>query len=244
MSLSTIVAAIVTQLQTLTLQNKIQMKEAIDYIYKLNKFVTSLQNMQLDDREYAYLKAILLFCEDNLTNSDLPMNLNQGESKLKSTNVNKLVSSLQSRVVLEFNSYILDNSISEQDGKQRFAKLLLRLMNLKSLSNFITEQLFFSGLIGEVQIDSVLPFILNQMDRMDSTELNMSEFNISSSSSSTRVDKGNSNSLCNEKDTLSPLNNSPLNQSLNSNGENLATTSIHNASSSSVQLAIKKSSSV
>ena len=232
MSLSTIVTAIVTQLQTLTMQNKIPMKEAIDYIYKLNKFVNSLQSMQLDDREYAYLKAILLFCEDNLSNSELPIANQSGESK--ANNVNKLVSGIQSRLVAELSAYIMDSSMSEADGRARFAKLLLRLMNLKGLSKSITEQLFFSSLIGEVQIDSVIPYILE----MDSNELNMSEFNVSSSSS--RLEKGSCSPAANDKETSNPSS-SPLNQSNNSNSENVATTStpVHNASSS-VQLTVKK----
>ena len=234
MSLSTIVTAIVTQLQTLTMQNKIPMKDAIDYIYKLNKFVNSLQSMQLDDREYAYLKAILLFSEDNLSNSELPITNQPGESK--ANNVNKLVSGIQSRVVAELSAYIMDSSMSEADGRARFAKLLLRLMNLKGLSKSITEQLFFSSLIGEVQIDSVIPYIIE----MDSNELNMSEFNVTSSSS--RLEKqGSCSPAGNDKETASNPGSSPLNQSNNSNSENVATTStpVHNASSS-VQLAVKK----
>lgn len=233
MSLSTIVTAIVTQLQTLTMQNKIPMKDAIDYIYKLNKFVNSLQSMQLDDREYAYLKAILLFCEDNLSTSDLPVTNQPGESK--PNNVNKLVSGIQSRVVAELNAYIMDSAMSEEEGRARFAKLLLRLMNLKGLSKSITEQLFFSSLIGEVAIDSVIPYILE----MDSNELNMSEFNVSSSSC--RLEKDSCSPPANDKETASNPGSSPLNQSNNSNSENVATTStpVHNASSS-VQLTVKK----
>lgn len=206
------------------------MKEAIDYIYKLNKFVNSLQSMQLDDREYAYLKAILLFCEDNLSNSDLPT-MNQSDSK---ENVNKIVSTVQARVVSELNSYILDNFVVEQDGKQRFAKLLLRLMNLKSLSKFITEQLFFSGLIGEVQIDSVIPHIL----KIENNELSMNERS-SSRNEIRNVAADKTNSPANEGN--SSTGNSPLNQSTNSN-ENIATqsSSVHSASSS-VQLTVKKS---
>lgn len=227
MSLSTIVTAIVTQLQTLTLQNKIQMKEAIDYIYKLNKFVTSLQSMQLDDREYAYLKAILLFCEDNLSSSDLQINLNQGESKLSNTNVNKQVSTVQSRLVSELNSYISDNFMAE-DGIQRFAGLLLRLINLKSLSKFITEQLFFSGLIGEVQIDNVIPYIL----KMENNNLNMSEFNVSSSSSRLVINEKSSSPVNETVKEVSNADNSPINQlnTSQNSGENIATTSsVHSA---------------
>ena len=222
MSLSTIVTAIVTQLQTLTLQNKIPMKDAIDYIYKLNKFVNSLQSMQLDDREYAYLKAILLFSEDNLSNSELPITNQQGESK--ANNVNKLVSGIQSRVVSELNAYIMDRAMNEQEGCERFGKLLLRLMNLKSLSKSITEQLFFSSLIGEVQIDNVIAYKLE----MDSHKPNMGEFG-------SRAERNTGSPAANDKETCSNAGSSPLNQSNNSNSENVATTSTPtNSASSSV----------
>ena len=45
----------------------------------------------------------------------------------------------------------------------RISNLLLTLPNIRSLSSTITEELFFAGLIGNVQIDSIIPYIL-QMD--------------------------------------------------------------------------------
>ncbi|KAG2460042.1 NR2C2 protein, partial [Polypterus senegalus] len=38
--------------------------------------------------------------------------------------------------------------------------LLLRLPALRLMSAAITEELFFAGLIGNVQIDSIIPYIL------------------------------------------------------------------------------------
>ena len=50
----------------------------------------------------------------------------------------------------------------------RFAKLLLRTVPLRSFPPDILEELFFSGLIGNVKIDSVIPYILN----METGEMN------------------------------------------------------------------------
>lgn len=44
--------------------------------------------------------------------------------------------------------------------KYIFFRLLLRLPPLRALEPNILEELFFAGLIGQVQIDSVIPYIL------------------------------------------------------------------------------------
>ena len=49
---------------------------------------------------------------------------------------------------------------SSDGGEDRFSELLLRLSPLRSLQPDILEELFFAGLIGNVQIDSVVPYIL------------------------------------------------------------------------------------
>lgn len=41
-----------------------------------------------------------------------------------------------------------------------FFRLLLRLPPLRALEPQVLEELFFAGLIGQVQIDSVIPYIL------------------------------------------------------------------------------------
>ena len=46
------------------------------------------------------------------------------------------------------------------DRSSRFENLLLRLAPLRSLQPDVLEELFFAGLIGNVQIDSVVPYIL------------------------------------------------------------------------------------
>ena len=56
-------------------------------------------------------------------------------------------------------------------GENRFTNLLLRLSPLRSLQPDVLEELFFAGLIGNVQIDSVVPYIL----KMESSEYKVSQ---------------------------------------------------------------------
>ena len=53
-----------------------------------------------------------------------------------------------------------DSAADGIDWSSRFENLLLRLAPLRSLQPDVLEELFFAGLIGNVQIDSVVPYIL------------------------------------------------------------------------------------
>lgn len=55
------------------------------------------------------------------------------------------------------------------DQTDRLGKLLLRLPALRQLSPSIMEELFFTGLIGNVEIDSIIPYIL----RLDTADYNV-----------------------------------------------------------------------
>lgn len=172
MSLATILSAIVTHLQTTLQQDKLsvqRVKQVTDHICKLQDFVNSIQRLEIDDREYAYLKAIVLFSPENLAISQL----------LCCRQIEKF----QEKAVTELRNYVTETVLGD-DALNRFGKLLLRLMPLRSLLPSITEELFFSGLVGNVQIESIIPYIL----KMDSSEFT-NEFVSSSSSSSSRNGK-------------------------------------------------------
>lgn len=193
MSLATILSAIVTHLQTTLHQDKLsvnRVKQVTDHICKLQDFVNSLQRLEVDDHEYAYLKAIILFTPENLAIGQL----------LSARQIDKF----QDRAVSELRAHLAETSIDSDEASTRFSKLLLRLLPLRSILATITEELFFSGLIGNVQIDSIIPYIL----KMDSSEL-ANEFVSSSSSTSARLSKA-SNS---QKRDSSGLNHSPSSSS-------------------------------
>lgn len=72
---------------------------------------------------------------------------------------------VQDRAQRELANHVRQTHPSNPD---RLAKLLLRLPALHSLSPSVMEELFFAGLIGSVQIDSIIPYIL----RMETAEYN------------------------------------------------------------------------
>ncbi|XP_052781212.1 orphan steroid hormone receptor 2-like isoform X2 [Mya arenaria] len=151
MSLSTMLMAILNHLQSSMESDKAvgdKVKSVIEHILKLQSYIQKMQALQVDNQEYAYLKALLLFSPDN---PSLP---NTGQ-----------VEKIQEKVQNEFQQYLQE---SLPDDSDRLSKLLLRLPPLHALQANIMEELFFAGLIGNVQIDSIIPYIL----RMETAEYN------------------------------------------------------------------------
>lgn len=52
------------------------------------------------------------------------------------------------------------NQNSSARLEDRFTKMLLRLTSLRALDSEVFEDLFFTNLIGQVEIDNVIPYIL------------------------------------------------------------------------------------
>ncbi|CAH1153276.1 unnamed protein product [Phaedon cochleariae] len=176
LSLSTILSALIGHLHAAIAQEKMtaaKVKQITDHIVKLQDFVTGMNGLQekeqflpsswrrpgvgrevfrnlnekglsneplVNDQEYAYLKAITLFSSD------------QPDILLRKT-----MEKLQEKSFQGLRNYVTG---SYPDDNDRFPKLLLRLPPLRAIDSSILEELFFAGLIGQVQIDSVIPYIL------------------------------------------------------------------------------------
>ncbi|KAH9422322.1 Nuclear receptor sub 2 group C member 2 [Dermatophagoides pteronyssinus] len=174
MSLATILSAIITHLQTTLQQDTLSLqriKQVTDHICKLQDFVNTFQKLQVDEREYAYLKSIILFSPENVV----------GISSISQRQIERF----QEMCAIELRNYVqqqqqqskkienLSPSLSRQTTTttttlDRYSRLILRLIPLRSLMPSLTEDLFFSGLIGNVQIDSIIPYILD-MDAKEFT---------------------------------------------------------------------------
>ncbi|GCB62021.1 hypothetical protein scyTo_0013014, partial [Scyliorhinus torazame] len=151
MNLSTILTAIVNHLQTSLQQDKLsadRVKVVMEHIWKLQEFCNSMVKLSLDGYEYAYLKAIVLFSPDH------PGLINAAQ-----------IDKFQEKAYMELQDY---EAKAYPDDSYRLSRLLLRLPALRLMSSAITEELFFAGLIGNVQIDSIIPYIL----RMETAEYN------------------------------------------------------------------------
>lgn len=153
-SLSTILSSIVNHLHISVTLEKIsasRVKQVSDHICLLQDYISGMSSMSVNDHEFAYLKLISLFSSDH---PDIGNRLS--------------ICKLQEKAFQELREYVRASSPSDED---RFPKLLLKLPPLRTLNPQVMEELFFAGLIGFIQIDNIIPHIL-QMDSTDPNKLN------------------------------------------------------------------------
>jgi hypothetical protein len=75
---------------------------------------------------------------------------------------------------------------------ERCTKFYLKLVTLRGFDRDIVEELFFNNLVGAVQIDKILPFILN----MNSNNNNNNDANVSKCKFYEQYIKTITNGLC------------------------------------------------
>ncbi|XP_019370613.1 PREDICTED: nuclear receptor subfamily 2 group C member 1 isoform X1 [Gavialis gangeticus] len=151
MNVATILTAFVNHLHGSLQQDKLSSdrgKLVMEHIFKLQEFCNSMVKLCLDGYEYAYLKAIVLFSPDHPGLENVIQ-----------------IEKFQEKAYMEFQDYVTK---AYPDDTYRLSRLLLRLPALRLMSAAITEELFFAGLIGNVQIDSIIPYIL----RMETADYN------------------------------------------------------------------------
>ncbi|XP_060737512.1 nuclear receptor subfamily 2 group C member 2 isoform X4 [Tachysurus vachellii] len=151
MSLSTILAAIVNHLQSNIQEDKLsgeRVKLVMEHIWKLQEFCNSMAKLETDGYEYAYLKAIVLFS---------PALWNVCSTNHPGLNSSSQIKKFQEKAQMELQDYVQK---TYPDDSYRLARTLMRLPALRLMSSSITEELFFTGLIGNVPIDSIIPYIL------------------------------------------------------------------------------------
>ncbi|KAM9855133.1 nuclear receptor subfamily 2 group C member 2 [Aulostomus maculatus] len=154
MNMSTILAAIINHLQSSIQDDKLsgeRVKLVMEHIWKLQEFCNSMTRFETDSYEYAYLKAIVLFSPDH------PGVDSSGQ-----------IEKFQEKALMELQDYVQK---TYPDDTYRLTRILTRLPALRLMNSNITEELFFTGLIGNVSIDSIIPYIL----KMETAEYNSQE---------------------------------------------------------------------
>ncbi|KAG7228108.1 hypothetical protein INR49_013391 [Caranx melampygus] len=143
MNLSTILAAIINHLQSTIQDDKLsgeRVKQVMEHIWKFQEFCNSMTRLETDSYEYAYLKAIVLFSPDH-------PGVDSGGQ----------IEKFQEKALMELQDYVQK---TYPDDTYRLTRILTRLPALRLMNSSITEELFFTGLIGNVSIDSIIPYIL------------------------------------------------------------------------------------
>ncbi|KAG7281047.1 hypothetical protein CRUP_016679 [Coryphaenoides rupestris] len=151
MNVGTILGAIINHLQASLQEEKLspeRVKVVMEHIWRMQEFCNGMSKLSPDTYEYAYLKAIVLFSPDHPGIDNILQ-----------------IECFQEKAYMELQDYV---TRSYPEDTYRLSKLLLRLPALRLMSAAVTEELFFAGLIGNVQIDSIIPYIL----KMESTDYN------------------------------------------------------------------------
>ncbi|XP_014276850.1 orphan steroid hormone receptor 2 isoform X1 [Halyomorpha halys] len=157
-----IVLSIINHLQNSVAHQKIsarRVKAVTEHLCILQDYVNSMSTLNVDDQEYGYLKLIALFsparqmeiCERLAHKTETELLYPKHHS---SFHLRRLMSEMQDKALQELRDHIGDSR------SERFARLLLRLPPLRSLSRHVIEQIFFPGLGDQCDIDSIIPFIL------------------------------------------------------------------------------------
>jgi len=165
MNLSNILSTIVSHLQTSVQQEKLtaqRVRLVTTTICKVQEYVKVMTRLAIDEKEFALLKLTALFSTDHIGITSP-----------------RHVVKICHKVVTELKEHC------STKGEDRFTELLLRLSPLRSLQPDVLEELFFAGLIGNVQIDSVVPYIL----KMENSEYQASQKETKSTSEDDSIEE-------------------------------------------------------
>uniref|UniRef100_A0A8C4I8A6 Nuclear receptor subfamily 2 group C member 1 n=1 Tax=Dicentrarchus labrax TaxID=13489 RepID=A0A8C4I8A6_DICLA len=153
MNVGTILSAIISHLQTSLQEDKLspeRVKLVMEHIWRMQEFCNSMIKLSPDSYEYAYLKAIVLFSPDHPGIDNTPQ-----------------IERFQEKAYMELQDYVT-RTYPEDSYRSVVYVSFPPLIALRLISAAVTEELFFAGLIGNVQIDSIIPYIL----KMESTDYN------------------------------------------------------------------------
>lgn len=113
----------------------------LDKMMSIKELLFSLERLEMDLVEFAFLKSIVLFNPDC--------------SSLKNP---QQVERLQEKAHRSLKQYVENR---HPNNPERFAKILLRLPATRMLTKRAAEELFFSPLIGAVRIENIMNSIIS-----------------------------------------------------------------------------------
>ncbi|XP_067647142.1 nuclear hormone receptor HR78 isoform X2 [Eurosta solidaginis] len=147
---NTIISTLVTNVRQLAEIDKIEpqkVRKLSEHIARVHSYIQETLSLELDDMEFAYLRLAIIF--------NPHMMLRKRESVVRN-----FIQRVQLYVLSNLRKYIALRLSDEQQAEERFSTLIVTLLPLAALESEVIEELFFSSLIGQVQIDNMIPYIL------------------------------------------------------------------------------------
>lgn len=153
-SIATVMSSLSNFMSNAIAQEKMpasKLRKMSEHIWKVNEYVQELTKLDLADYEYALMRMFALFNPDNVKFDH--------RQRTKIAHIQELYMKVFLRQKQQSTKNDPDGSALEANSL-RLSKLLLKLNTLRSLDPDLIEELFFSNLIGTVQIENVIPHIL------------------------------------------------------------------------------------
>ncbi|XP_054733378.1 nuclear hormone receptor HR78 isoform X1 [Anastrepha obliqua] len=150
LSVNTIITTLVANVRQLAEVDKIEpqkIRKLSEHIARLHSYIHDTLALELDDMEFAFLRLAISFNPHMLLRN-------------RERNVRDFVRRVQLYVLSSLRKHIACQLSNEDQAEERFSTLIITLLPLAALESEIIEELFFSSLIGQVQIDNMIPYIL------------------------------------------------------------------------------------
>ncbi|CAD6197510.1 unnamed protein product [Caenorhabditis auriculariae] len=167
--------------------NAEKFEKVSEQMQRLIQLARMFDQKSLTSVEYAYLKLISFTCEDLPTSTSTPemqqVNVTACQELYDHITTNSIVNSDDST------SEDNETHITGHNGVvavERYSRLLQLLPCLRWFDPTVIVELFFSGLLGQMSIETVIPFVL-QMNVMNIFENPTSSDSLSSSSTSEMI---------------------------------------------------------
>lgn len=151
LSIGTIITTLSTNIFNLSEVEKVdpsKIRSLCENTSRLHEFLESIQSLELDDTEFAYCRLYFVFAAQSI------------QFKYSSKSIKSYLEKIQLHALNGLKAYINEKEPELMKVDQRFHNIIVRLMPLCALDSNVVEELFFSNLIGAVQIDNMIPYIL------------------------------------------------------------------------------------
>nr|XP_014097390.1 nuclear hormone receptor HR78 isoform X1 [Bactrocera oleae] len=150
LSITTIITTLVANVRQLAEVDKIEpqkIRKLSEHIARIHSYIQETLALDLDDMEFAFLRLAIFFNPHMLL-------------RKRERIVRDFVRRVQLYVLSSLRKHIASQLDDEQQAEERFSTLIITLLPLAALESDVIEELFFSNLIGQVQIDNMIPYIL------------------------------------------------------------------------------------
>ncbi|XP_075159551.1 hormone-receptor-like in 78 isoform X2 [Haematobia irritans] len=137
----------VRQLADVEKIDPLKIKKLSEHIARLNSFIQNIQSLECSDMEYAFLRLVCLFNAHCF-------------NRRKDNCFRTYVQRVQQYSLSSLRKLIMSQDLSAYESDERFNSIILNLMPLSALESDCVEELFFSNLVGQVQIDNMIPYIV------------------------------------------------------------------------------------